>query len=189
MNLKELKRRVDQALSDCQNLINQNPSVILSEADFERILSNYITTRIGYVPMNPIPDSFSVHTQISHYHQDNDKVDVRVDILLFKGDQMLPSDVNKRFYFEGDSLAIELKYLHTNNYQGVVQNDFDKEDKIGNDSWLYIVVLLDSNDKTSFSAKKNEIIKMWKNQIVNSNCKGKLFCKVLKRELPSNKKE
>lgn len=189
MDLKELKRRVDQALSDCQNLINQNPSAILSEADFERILSNYITIRIGYVPMNPIPDSFSVHTQISHYRQDNDKVDVRVDILLFKGDQMLPSDVNKGFFFEGDSLAIELKYLHINNYHGVVQKDFDKEDKIGNDSWLYIVVLLDSNDKISFLAKKNEIKEMWKNQISNSNCKGKLFCKVLKKELPSNKRE
>ena len=188
MDLKELKKRVDQALCDCQILINQNPSVILSEADFERVLASYITKRIGYVPMNPIPNSFSVHTQISHYPSNDGKVDVRVDILLFKGEQMLPSDLNKGFYFEGDSLAIELKYLHTNNYQGVVQNDFDKEDKIGNDSWLYIVVLLDSNDNNSFLRRKNEIKEMWKTQIANSRCRGKLFCKVLKKDISNNNK-
>lgn len=184
MELNELKKRVDGALKDCQDLIKKNPCVIRSEADFEKYLSLFISERIGFVPRNPIKGNFSVHSQITHYEEENGNIDARVDILLFKEDDTIETnDLNKMFICAGKTMAIELKYLHTNNYHGIVQKDFDKEDKICKDSWLYIVVLLDNNNQSAFLRRKSEIISMWKNKVTNKKCKGKLFCKVLEKKI------
>lgn len=182
MGLTELIKRINAALRDCQSLIYDNPKVILSEADFERYLSNFISDRIGYNPRNPVDHGFSVHSQISHHREDNRVVDARVDILLFKDDDSIETDsVEKRFRCSGKSIVIELKYLHTNNHYSIVQEDFDKINKIGKESWLYVVVLLDNCDKGLFLRSKRKILKMWKDQASINQSKGKIFCRVLEK--------
>lgn len=182
MGLTELIKNINAALRDCQSLIYDNPQVILSEADFERYLSNFISDKIGYNPRNPVEHGFSVHSQISHHREDNRVVDARVDILIFRDDDFIETDdVEKRFKCSGKSIVIELKYLHTNNHYSIVQEDFDKINNIGNESWLYVVVLLDNCDKGIFLRKKREILKNWKDQAFINKNRGKIFCRVLEK--------
>ena len=63
MELGDLKKLIDEAATDCQEIINENPVIVLSEGDFERLLSTCIEDRLS---QNNI-DEYGVHTQISHY--------------------------------------------------------------------------------------------------------------------------
>ena len=185
MNLQELKKLIDFALIDCQRIIRKNPKVILSEGDLERLLSSCISKRIGYVPENPAPDSFAVYSQISHYNNENNVLDARVDLLLMKPNKINKSyDHNKNFVYSSDeSFAIELKYLHANNNGCVTsaKRDIDKYIRYKDDSYYYSVVLLDYND--DFSNYSNQIKEYYKEQkdAMDKNSKKKFFCKVLKK--------
>lgn len=65
MELLELKKLINDALDDCQSIISANRNAVLSESDFERLLSTCIAKSINDDIRNP--HDFSVHTQVSHY--------------------------------------------------------------------------------------------------------------------------
>ena len=159
MELNELKEKIDLALKTVQRIITSHPNVVLSEADLERLVSSCISHEIrekNYSANNP----FSVHTQISHYKKNDEtglstQLDKRVDILLLKENELQICLKNHKLYkYDGDSIALELKYLHIGEGAARIKSDLYKKNIINNHSWLYLVILLDAYDETSFEKKK-----------------------------------
>ena len=112
MNLQDLRRLIDYAINDCQLIIQQAPDAVLSEGDFERLLSECISKRIGYSPgVQTAPNEYAVYSQISHYDNEENYIDARVDLLLMKPEEIEKSlDHFKRFVYKSkESVAIELK--------------------------------------------------------------------------------
>lgn len=187
MSLRELKKLIDYSIEDCQQIIRINPQAILSEGDFERILSNCISNRIGYSPKTPNSKAFAVYSQISHYNNESKELNARVDILLAK-----PADIkenlslNKKFiiYNSAESFAIELKYRHDKNRRCVTaaKKDIDKYLKYKDDSRYYAIILLDKNENTTKHI--NEILSYYKGKKaeLGSKYRNKFFCKVLVKE-------
>ena len=188
MELIELKQLVDLSIEDCQQIINQNPKVILSEGDFEKLLSECISKRIGYVKEKPTPDSFAVYTQISHYKNISNKNDARVDILLMKPDDIVYSfdEPNKRFLYKSkESIAIELKFLHDGDAVSKATDDFIKYEKYKGDSYYYAISLLEKSDLDETTNNRKEKIELFfDNELKkygtpdNTN----FFCHVLTKE-------
>ena len=180
MELLELKELINDALDDCQSIISANRNAVLSESDFERQLSTCIAKSIN-------DGDFSVHTQVSHYFDEEGKTDVdrRVDILLLKESELAPYINHKRFKYSGESIAFELKYLHETDSVSKVKCDFCKWDDLKSESSLYVIVLIDTRNGEDYS-KKEEIIRlMYKNQIGDNDNSGQnqLFYRVLKKEI------
>lgn len=187
MSLRELKKLIDNSIDDCKLMIQNNPEAVLSEGDFERILSNCISRRIGYDLVSSDANEFAVHSQISHYNKESKELNARVDILLAK-----PADIkedlslNKKFkiYNSAESFAIELKYRHDKNKGCVTaaKKDIDKYLKYKDDSRYYAIILLDKNEKTT--KHMNEILGYYKTKKteLGSKYRNKFFCKVLVKE-------
>ena len=186
MELLELSRLVELAISDCEQTIKQNPKAVLSEGDFEKLLSECISRRIGYVAGNPTPDTFAVYTQISHYDNFSDDKDAQVDILLMKPDNIDKSiDKNKRFIYKSkESFAIELKYRHEDNHACVTAaiQDIDKFSRYKDDSYYYSIILLDKNDKTKSNEKEIKDYYIAKKKEFGEEYENRFFCKVLVKE-------
>ena len=187
MDLSELKELIDHAIGDCQWIIQQNPKADLSEGDFERLLADCISKRIGYNIVSPDPKEFAVFSQLSHYNNEKNEVNARVDILLAKPSDIEPCwDLNKKFkiYKSAESFAIELKYRHDNNRGCVTaaKNDIKKYSKYKDDSFYYSIVLLDKNENTREHEK--EILKYYKKKKIELGMSygNKFFCKVLVKE-------
>lgn len=184
MGLRELKRLIDNAIDDCQQIIRNNPQTVLSEGDFERMISCCISKRIGYTTGIQDPNAFAVHTQISHYNNEKNERNAQVDILLVKPvDIIEDKSISKKYiiYKSAKSFAIELKYRHDKNRGCVTaaKKDIKKFVKYKDDSHYYAIILLDKNDNTKdhekeiltyFKAKKSELGRKYLN---------KFFCKVL----------
>ena len=187
MELKELKQLVNLSIKDCQRIINKNPKVVLSESDFEKLLSECISKRIGYVPEKPTPDSFAVYTQITHYDNIKNELNARVDILLMKPDKICKTrDNNKRFVYKSkESIAIELKYRHDNNSACVTaaMKDIKKFYKYKDDSYYYAIILLDKNANTQTHRKDIlDYYKKVRDSRKNKKYKNKFFCQVLTKK-------
>lgn len=186
MTLRELKRLIDYAIDDCQWIILQNPKAVLSEGDFERLLSECISKRIGYIPGKPNPDKFAVYSQISHYDNEDDALNARVDLLLMKPSKIKKSqDHNKRFIYKSkESIAIELKYRHDDNRGCVTAaiSDIDKFVKYREDSCYYSIILLDKSQ--NIEVLKEEILDYYesKKTELSRDYLNKLFCKVLVKD-------
>lgn len=192
MNLQELKNCIDWAIKDCEQVIEQDSKAILSEGDFERLLSSYISKRIGYDPKRPNPDAFAVHSQISHYKNDTGVLDARVDLVLMRPNEIKPDiSRNKQFiYTAKESFAIELKYRHidkdnnSNNETSVkaAKEDIDKYDRYKDDSYYYAVILLD--EVGNISKYETEILSYYekKKKELGNEYENKFFCKVLKKK-------
>lgn len=163
MGIDDLKKHVDEALSKCEKTILNHPNVVMSEADFERLLCKCISDEIKE-NLDIIPDAgtFSVHTQISHYIHDNGKYKVgeRVDILLLDESLLESCRTNRKKKYSGVSIAFELKYLHVGDSVKCVDEDFKKWERLKEDSSLYVVVLLEAKSKEKFQIKKEKIKKI-----------------------------
>ena len=192
MELLELKDLITISLDSCQQIIEDNPNVILSEADLERLLANCISSSIREDIRNPQEDSFSVHTQISHYVDGKVHPDVRPDILLLI-ESMLERDRNeflqhrKKYKYDGPSIAVELKYLHIGEGTSLVQKDFDKwKRKLNDESWLYVIVLLEAplhpRKRDYYEKKEAQIYRQC--NAMKDECqddRNRVYCKVLKK--------
>ena len=185
MELLELKELIKGALDECQSIILANRNAVLSESDFERLLSNCIAKSINDDIRNP--HDFSVHTQVSHYFDEEGKteVDKRVDILLLKESELTPFINHKRFKYSGESIAFELKYLRETESVSKVKCDFCKWDDLKNESSLYIIVLIDSRNDEDYSKNEEKIRLMYEKQIGDNDNSGQnqLFYMVLKKEI------
>lgn len=185
MELLELKELINGALDKCQSIISVNKNAVLSESDFERLLSTCIVKAINEDICNP--HDFSVHTQVSHYFNEDGKTDIdrRVDILLLKESKLTPFINHKRFKYSGKSIAFELKYLHETDSVSKVKCDFCKWDYLKNESSLYVIVLIDIRKEEDYSKKEAKIRLMFEEEIGdNDNSdQNQLFCRVLKKEI------
>lgn len=173
-------------------MINTNPNLVLSESDFEKLLCCCISESIKEDKLHPGKDCFSVHTQITHYMDGKDHSDIRVDILLLQEDKLQFCTKNKGFKYCWDSFAIELKYLHENNTVRGVKCDFCKRKDLDNESWLYIVVLLDhSKDNDKRIKEKEREIERYANELYEEKeeYKHNLFYRVLRKEVNNTIKE
>ena len=185
MELLELKKLINDALDDCQSIISANRNAVLSESDFERLLSTCIAKSINDDIRNP--HDFSVHTQVSHYFDEEGKTDVdrRVDILLLKERELTQYINHKRFKYSGESIAFELKYLHETDSVSKVKCDFCKWDDLKSESSLYVIVLIDTRNGADYSEKEQKIGLMYEDQIGNNDNSGQnqLFYRVLNKEI------
>lgn len=183
MELLELKELINEALDECQSIISANRNAVLSESDFERLLSTCIAKAINDDIRNP--HDFSVHTQVSHYFDEEGKTDVdrRVDILLLKESELIASINHKRFKYSDESIAFELKYLHKTDSVSKVKCDFCKWDDLKSESSLYVIVLIDTQNDEDYSKKEEKIRLMYENQIGDNDNSGQnqLFYRVLKK--------
>ena len=187
MILSELECYITQALKDCQDVIDKHPHVIFSEADLERLLSSKISFRIHEdIETEPGQDDFSVHTQVSHYFEEDgkDEIDSRVDILILKESELRGKINHKEFEYRGDSFSIELKYLHKNDSIQRVQGDFNKWYFLKKESWMYVVVLIDDANDATFNNKTEKFESMYNNANKDdSNTTNKLFHYVLRKKI------
>ena len=189
MKLAELKECIDRSIEECQRIIYTHPLAVLSEADFERLLSSQISIRIGEdINQIPNPDDFSVHNQISHYFEKDGKarIDSRVDVLILKEKELKENGINhKEFRYDKDSFVLELKYLHNNDSVQKVECDFCKWKYLKKESWMYIVVLIDSFNDKDFKEKETQIMEM-REKALNENREtenNNLFCAVIRKEI------
>lgn len=162
MGKEELERHVNDALTKCQEIILKHPNVVMSEADFERLLCRCISIEINEVfDRIPTANHFSVHTQISHYipHNGKYKLGERVDILLLDENQLEECKAHRKDKYYGTSIAFELKYLHIGDGVSCVEGDFDKWTNLKDESSLYVVVLLEAKSEKAYKRKKKKIDK------------------------------
>ncbi len=183
MELNELTKLVDLAINDCEQVVLQNPKAVLSEGDFEKLLSELISRRIGYVAGNPNQDGFAVYNQISHYDNEKKELDARVDILLMRPNQIeICYDHNKRIVYKSkESVAIELKYKHRGCVSAVKQ-DINKYYKYKEDSLFYVIILLDDNKQTSKYKRQIENYYKTIKEALGNTYEDKFFCKVLVKQ-------
>lgn len=184
MELLELKEYIDTAICNCQKMLLENPNLVLSEGDFEKLLCNCISEVLNYDKLSP-NDSYTVHTQISHYMDGKIHSDMRVDILLLQESKLRNCTRPKNFLYCNDSFALELKYLHEKDDIRKVRCDFCKRKDLDANSWLYVVVLMDYSDENidKFNERKKKINEYaqelydWK-----AECKESLYFRVLKKK-------
>lgn len=184
MTLIELKRTITAALHECQIIVEEQPKVVLSEADLERLLSWCIMKHLGQGNyQKPSPNDYQVHTQVSHYEDGQIKPNRRPDILLITENGMEDASKRKEFEYHGSSFTLELKYLHYNESVERVDEDFNKRKDLYKKTWLYVVVLIELDDERLFPTKKKEIIQK-KHKFIRENpeYKNKLFCFSLKKK-------
>ena len=179
MVLSELEKLIGSALKDCETIITNDPYVVLSEADLEKLVSWCIQNRLNQGQyQNPSPKDFTVHTQISHYLEGHNRPNRRVDILLLTEEGIKKWPNNKGFKYIDDSFAIELKYYHAKESIDDIRCDFCKRRELEKNSWLYVVALIDSNEE--FSNKKEAIYAM-KDELIEKypEYENTLFCYVM----------
>ena len=188
MELSDLKDIIKCALDDCQHKLKEEPEIVLSEADFERLVCWSIMNRLGHRDYQmPKPGDFTVHTQVSHYTDNRSCPDARVDILLLTKEGMKEATGNelKGYKYIDDSFALELKYFHANDRMSKIKTiwaDYSKRDYLDSNSWLYVVALLESDNDDDYEIKKN-LIEAMKDEM-NNQCSGykdRLFCHVLRK--------
>lgn len=188
MTLEELKDLVFIAIDKCQAIIEHNSNAVLSESDFERLLSKCISCIIGENIYSPMDEEFSVHTQLSHYIDEKKHLDIRPDIILLKESlikNLLRTDIiNKGFKYDGPSIAIELKYFHNKDDFSKINHDFDKwRGELNNNTYLFVVVLFDvlpNSRVNTFENRKAKVLQKYEEMKDNGN-ENYLFCKVLKK--------
>ena len=185
MGIDELISNIENAFENCQSIIESHPMVVLSEADFERLLCRCISIQLNEsIERKPKPQEFSVHTQISHYFQENGKTKLkdRVDILIIDETQMEECKVHKGGQYNGTSVALELKYIRFVDSVTIAKGDFEKWDRLKEDSNLYVVALIDSKDDGDFEKKKQRL-----ERLMDKMCPNKQFglhtlsCRCLKK--------
>ena len=162
MDREELEKHVINAIKECQKIILKHPNVVLSESDLERLLCKCISNEIQEVVEDvPPANHFSVHSQISHYIQENGKYKLgeRVDILILDEGHLEWCKAHRKDKYYGTSIAFELKYLHIGDSVSCVEGDFDKWTNLKDESSLYVVVLLEAKNCEAFKRKKKKIDK------------------------------
>jgi hypothetical protein len=160
MELSELKVIIDKALRLCQCKLNEQPTIVLSESDFERLLSWRIMKELNQNNYKKHqPTDYTVHTQITHYKDGIIKHNRRPDIILLTDEGLRNANTPKAFIYTEESFALELKYIRANDtdYLRKVKEDFRKRKEIYNKSWLYVVVLIESESNKDYVDKKSKI--------------------------------
>ena len=187
MEFSELVQIVKDAICICEIKIKNDYRKILSEADFERVLSNEIASLLETQKNS---ERFVVHNQISHYPQEEpnrqNERDSQVDILIAKNDNIdIDAIHHKGVLICGDSIVMELKYIQISESVNRIKEDLNKCGSLlnceKNNFAFFIVVLLENNNKYEDAEK---CIKEYceANNISNTN----LFIRVITKKPLNN---
>lgn len=174
MTLESLKSVVDNAIKTTIDYIQKYPISVLSEGDFERILSSNIDKLL--VSKH---GSYRVYNQVTHYNDPQIKKRYRVDIVIMDSKRIIPEGkYNKGYiYDEAPSIAIELKYFRKRDRVTTIMNDLEKSNALiqnggTKSSYLYVIALLEDNKENQVK----EIRKFYTEYDKNYLCKM-LLCK------------
>lgn len=187
MELPDLRILIESALLKCQRILFRQPEIVLSEADLERLVAWSIMKMLKQNNYKK-PQSFdyTVHSQITHYSNGRLGRKRRPDLLLLTNEGLRNAQTPKGFIYNDNSFAIELKYIRNNDtgFEDKVRRDFNKRKELSNRSWLYIVVLIETDDVTKFDDIKAKIEKMRDNRIKRSkfSTEDNLNCFVLRKK-------
>ena len=182
MKLSELKEIIDKALKRCQRKLEEQPTIVLSESDFEKLVTWSIMKQLKQDNYKKhLSTEFTVHTQITHYKDGVIKHNRRPDILLLTEEGLKNADTPKGFIYREDSFAIELKYIRLgdNDFLKKIRGDLNKRNEIYSKSWLYVVVLIESDKDDEYCDIKDEIEKEASKRRLY---KRSLFCLVMKKQ-------
>lgn len=161
MELSDLKDLIKGALDDCKRKLQEEPEIVLSEADFERLVCWALMEKLGHRDYTmPQKGDFTVHTQVSHYFDGIPRPQYRIDILLLTKEGMENASNQKEFIYRNDSFALELKYFHGNDTLSRIKEikcDFCKRNYLDQNSWLYVVALIEEDDDDTYKSKKGII--------------------------------
>ena len=154
MELSDLKEKIKSALGDCELKLQEEPEIVLSEADLERLVCWALMEKLGHKDYTmPQKGDFTVHTQVSHYFDGIPRPQYRVDILLLTKEGMENARNQKEFIYRNDSFALELKYFHGNDTLSRIKEikcDFCKRNFLDQNSWLYVVALIEEDDDDTY---------------------------------------
>lgn len=154
MEFQRVVEVVKDSIREFENRAQRNPGLVLSEADFERHLSNVISRNLS--SSNNDEDEYVVHNQISHYPGDDTrficKRDSQVDILLMKDkDVQNESTLSKGFIYSGDAIPIELKYYRIGQSISSIIHDLEKSETLLSDNdnqcYFFVVALLEEENE------------------------------------------
>ena len=88
---------------------------------------------------------------------------------------MEKADKAKDFKYDKESLTLELKYLRIGESIGKVKGDFEKRKKLYSKSWLFVVVLIESNEISDFNEKESQLKGMLEDLRKNKKYKENVF--------------
>ena len=180
MEFNDVVDKIKQTIPEFESFIQRNPNLVLSEADFERYLSNAISEKL----MASNNDEHVVHNQISHYPDSDIQYictrDSQVDILIMKdADIRKESRLNKGFVYLGDSVAIELKYYRDGQSVSSIVHDLEKSETLLVDNHFkcafFVVALFED-----FNERQKSLIKEYFNQY--SDKKGMFTFDIYKKK-------
>lgn len=153
MEFHELVELVKESIPECEHFIQNNAHLVLSEADFERILSNFISDKLSSSNLDEAV--YVVHNQISHYPgydtQHFCKRDSQVDILIMKDvDIKEDNALSKGFVYLGDAIPIELKYYKKWQSVNSIKGDLEKSEFLLSDNFykcaFFVIALLEEDN-------------------------------------------
>lgn len=161
IELSDLKVLIEDSLHYCESKLEQEPEIVLSEADFERLVCWALMEKLGHRDYSsPQKGDFTVHTQVSHYFDGIPRPLYKVDILLLTKEGMENASTKKEFIYSQDSFALELKYFRANDPLSRIKEiecDFCKRKYLDQNSWLYVVALIEENNDIEYQSKWNLI--------------------------------
>lgn len=186
--LEEIKTAIDNAISECQQFVEEKPFSIMNEDDFKWRLANLIDIEIGN--SQNLGEKYSVHTEVSYkieenqtnFHYITEKKGERVDILIYDI-TCFDKDENNKLRYNGLSFALELKHIRLGQSADVVYKDIEKRGVLEMKSWLYIVDLVDEGKRGKTYSKKEREIKEKVEEYGNEYENAKIYCCVLKRNI------
>ena len=194
--LKKLRRLIGKVLKNIQKMFESSDVHIMSEGDFEWHVANQINLKLK---KSKTLRHFSVHTQVpwlcekkkrkkrkfqitdEEVKEKNRRIDIAI-LDMTKFEPIDAEDIKQGLRYTGISFAIELKFIRpdTTVDNSEIDNDFAKRKSLEDDSWLYIVPLIDDSNG-GYKEKAKAIKKMYK--------KASKERKALKKEAGSSDSE
>ena len=162
--LEKLRQLVEQAIDCFEKDLHQVSDFILSEGDFERLLTNKIEEKL--------PKKYVIHNQVSYYGHTN-ALKYRVDCVVMQKNEVRDSiEHHKGYEYTSVSIAIELKYYRKKTDVSTIKKDIEKSNELKNSNAFLFVVALLEEDKGE-KDKISEIV----NECPNNNIAAKILTK------------
>lgn len=154
--LTKLQEIVSEAIENAFLEIKETPNIVLSETDFERLLSTKIEDLLRVKINQQTDNRYVVHNQVTHYmSEESCNIDYRVDILIMRENGIMESSLHHKgfSYFvneENPAIVIELKYFRKNDYVYKIEGDIGKIDVLTQDhnTFVFIIALLEIENPT-----------------------------------------
>lgn len=139
--LEQMVALVKQAINGFVTDLQNSTYCILSEGDFERLLTNQIE--------QSLPKEYVIHNQVSYYGNTN-ALKYRVDAVIMKASEISNSEeIHKGYMYNGISVALELKYYKKMDRVSSIEKDIKKSVEFLNNApnaFLFVIPLLEEDN-------------------------------------------